>query len=359
LEKVNIIGPYPPPMGGISVHIKRMKGFMESKGIQCDIYNESKLEEKKRNIYAIKKYKMFLFKIPFLKGSIVHFHTVDKRLRMLLGIYKALGKKIILTIHGGSLVEQINGSGAIGKFILMKSLKKIDKIICVNEMNTSELIELGFEQEKVITLPAYINPIESIEDQDKIPLFVQEFLNSNDFKICANGCVRFYNEQDLYGIDMLIDLVQELSLNGIYVKLLFVVLDVQGQNQDEKNYYEKLKRKIYEYGINHQCLLYEAYDTEFYPIIKRSNLFIRPTNTDGYGVSITEALYYGVPSIASDVCKRSNGTIIFKSRDKQDLYKKVDNIIKDYEKYKTFVENLKIDDNSESLFNLYHQISLL
>ncbi|HFK1545769.1 TPA: glycosyltransferase family 4 protein [Bacillus albus] len=359
MKKINIIGPYPPPMGGISVHIKRMKAYLESKDIQCVVYDEFKQEDLNRNIYAIKKYKMFLFKIPFLKGNIIHFHSLDKRLRMLLGLYKILGKNIILTVHGQSLVDQINSSGTIVRYLLINSLKKIDKIICVNEINTKELIGLGFNKEKIITLSAYINPIESKEDYEKIPSNIQEFIESKDFIICANGCVRFYNGQDLYGIDLLIDLVKELILNGRHVKLLFAVLDVQGQNDHEKNYYEKLKRRINEYGLDNQILLFEVKDTEFYPIVKRSKLFIRPTNVDGFGVSIAEAIYYGIPAIASNVCKRPDGTIIFKSRDYQDLYKTVSDVIDNYERYRKGVENISVDNNGESLLKIYKQVNVI
>lgn len=40
--KVVFIGPYPPPYGGVSVHIKRMKAYLEKKDVDVIIYNESK-----------------------------------------------------------------------------------------------------------------------------------------------------------------------------------------------------------------------------------------------------------------------------------------------------------------------------
>nr|WP_307890068.1 hypothetical protein [Clostridium botulinum] len=40
--KIAIIGPYPPPYGGISVHIKRMKLYLENKNIDVTVYNDAK-----------------------------------------------------------------------------------------------------------------------------------------------------------------------------------------------------------------------------------------------------------------------------------------------------------------------------
>lgn len=353
MKRINLIGPYPPPMGGISVHIKRTQSYLVSKNIECIIFNEFKHDNIDQNVFGIKNFKSFLFKIPFLRGKIVHFHTIDKRVRMLLGMYKLLGKKVILTVHGQSLVEQLNTSSSFIRYLLIKSLKKIDKIICVNPANTQELLELGFEENKIVTLPAYIHPIESTNDYFKLPLNIREFLESDGFLICANGCIRFYNQQDLYGLDMLIELMKKLVSNNKDIKLIFAVLDVHGQNPNEKRYYKQLKKRIQKSGLEEQILLFEVEDTEFYPILKKCNLFIRPTNVDGYGVSIAEALHFGIPSIASDVCKRPDGTILFNSRNQQDLYVKVCDVINNYERYKGRIENINLEDTGMKLVEIY------
>ena len=38
--KINIIGPFPPPYGGISVHIKRMMLYLITNNVEVTIYNE-------------------------------------------------------------------------------------------------------------------------------------------------------------------------------------------------------------------------------------------------------------------------------------------------------------------------------
>ena len=39
MNKLAIFGPYPPPLGGISVHIQRMENFLLEKEIDYTIYN--------------------------------------------------------------------------------------------------------------------------------------------------------------------------------------------------------------------------------------------------------------------------------------------------------------------------------
>ena len=54
-----------------------------------------------------------------------------------------------------------------------------------------------------------------------------------------------------------------------------------------------------------------------------SRLFVRPTRTDGDANSIREALYLGVPSIASDAAPRPDGVRTFRSGDLDDFEREV------------------------------------
>lgn len=355
--KIALIGPYPPPYGGISIHIKRTKLFLKSRNISTTIYNESNYTIKSDSIVAI-NYKKFIFKVPFIKADILHFHSSSKKVRMLLGFYKIFGKNIILTLHGERLKDQLDDSNYITRKLLIKSLKNLNKIICVNPKVVNELISLGVAANKVSYLPAYIKPIEDEYDFKNIPEYVSDFINDTEFLISSNGAIRFYNSQDLYGLDMIIELMDKLKNNFKTVKLIFCVLDIQSQSEKEKRYYYSLQKRIKRLNIEDKILLYEVNNTEFYPILKKSKLFLRPTNTDGYGVSIAEALYYKVPSIASDVCKRPQGTIIFKPRDINDLYIKTVDVLKNYNLYKEKLKDNIQYDNAETLLNIYKELSL-
>lgn len=354
--KVIQIGIYPPPVGGISVHIKRLKIYLEKNGIQCTVYNEGNLISNETNVIQIVSYKKFILKLLFLKADIFHFHTTNKFMRMLLGFFKFFRKNIILTVHGESLNNQLLNSGFLSRYLMIRSLKMIDTIICVNNKNTKQLHKLGFEKDKVITIPAFIYPKEVTKDFDKIPVKVWDFIHAQEFLVCANGNVRLYNEEDLYGIDMLIELIYQLDTNGYNVSLLFTVLGVENQNVQEREYYKQLKEKILYYKLENKIFLYEAIDTELYPILKCSQLFIRPTSVDGFGVSIAEAIFYNVPSIASNVCKRPQGTVIFESRNSNDLYTKVTKVIEEYDSYIEAAKKLPKEDHIDRLMSVYKEI---
>ncbi|WP_168190162.1 glycosyltransferase family 4 protein [Caloramator sp. E03] len=355
IKIINIIGPYPPPYGGISVHIKRIYNYLKNNNYEVKIYNESKTFFNE-DVKIIKSYKTFLLKLFFIKGDIFHFHTIDKKIRMLLGIYKLFNKKIILTIHGESLNNQINDSNFFIRFLLINSLKKLDKIICVNPKIVDELVNLGFNKNKLIYLPAYINPMEEEKDYKNISKEVYSFISKSKFLLCANGWIRFNKNQDLYGIDIMIELINKLKNNNYKVNLIIALLGCESLNDREKEHYNYIKMLINKYNLKQEIFLMEVKDTEFYPILKQSHLFLRPTNTDGYGVSIAEALYFKIPAIASDVCKRPEGTILFKNRDIDDLYEKTVDVIENYKQYKNNLINYTQHDYSQDLLLLYNQM---
>jgi hypothetical protein len=43
--RIALIGPYPPPYGGISVHIQRMAAHLEAEDIEYVIYDDSGIEK--------------------------------------------------------------------------------------------------------------------------------------------------------------------------------------------------------------------------------------------------------------------------------------------------------------------------
>jgi hypothetical protein len=72
-----------------------------------------------------------------------------------------------------------------------------------------------------------------------------------------------------------------------------------------------------------ECFLLLNENLSFVRLIEQADIVLRPTNTDGDALTIREALYLNKTVIASDVVKRPSGTILFKSRDTNDLEIKI------------------------------------
>ena len=352
--KIAIIGPYPPPYGGISIHIKRMKNYLEKNCIECIVYNESRIVEYENiiNVKPINSYRKFILRIPFLKSNVLHFHSTNCKIRMLLGWYKFLGKKIILTIHGESLHDQLIRLNFMGRYLLLLSLKNLDKIICVNPRTKEELLDLGFNSKKIKVIPAFIPPTPDETDIKQLPEFFHKIRHKHKFLFTANASrISFYKNKDLYGIDQSIELMKRLIDNGYKdIGFIYVIPDI-----GDYDYFEKMQNLVEKYNLEDNLHFYTK--TVAYPaVINMCELFIRPTNTDGDALSIREALTLKKPAIASDVCKRPEGTIIFKNRNIEDLYIKITDVINNREEYRTKIKNLEFEDNAEKILEVYKKV---
>ena len=114
------------------------------------------------------------------------------------------------------------------------------------------------------------------------------------------------------------------KLKNIYPNLGFIF--ALANEKVNMEYIDKMHLRIKELNLEENFYFLTG-QKELWPIFKKASLMIRPTNTDGYGVSIAEALYFGCPAIASDVCDRPEGTILFKNRNLDDLYDKTKRVL--------------------------------
>lgn len=349
--KVAIIGSYPPPYGGISVHVQRMHHFLQKKSINHIIY--TKIDTEKTDLIDIGKKKKWLLKYSLTaKENVLHFHSIDWRERVLIGMMGFFGKKVILTIHGESLNNQINQSSWLKKKILIWALKNIDNIIVVNPQIKSLLISLEVKSEMLECIPAFIPPTVKDEELAEIPQEVWAFIDNHTPVISANAFrISFYNNQDLYGIDMCIDLCANLKKHYPQIGFVFCLPDV-----GDYEYFNKMKQKIKEKDLGNN-FLFQTKACQLYPIIMKSNIFVRPTNTDGYGVSIAEAVSFDVPAVASDVCDRPEGTILFKNRDIDDFTSKVKSVIDNYEQHKNKLKSTELENNVGKILEIYQKVA--
>ncbi len=351
--KISLIGPYPPPYGGIAIHIKRLKEQLEERGYECIVYELGRHEPTERNVIRIKKVKRWLLRyFLFAKENVIHFHNPDWRMRVIMGKMGMWGKKTIISIHGESLNDSLKGGGWFRKQIIKFGLKHTSFVIAVNPKIEELALALGVKPECVKVIPSFIPPTIKKEEIAEIPQEVWRFIDNHSPIVSANAFkIAFYNNQDLYGIDMCINLCANLKQEYPKVGFVFCLPDI-----GDYEYFNKMKQRIKESGIEDN-FFFQTKPCQFYPILMKSNVFVRPTNTDGYGVSIAEAIYFKVPSIASNVCRRPEGTILFKSRDINDFILKVKDVLDNYEEHKKRLESVILEDNAEKIIKIYQNLS--
>lgn len=341
------VGTYPEPIGGISIYIKRMKEYLDLNGALNEVWDLSNISKDIQGVTNI-RFRYVPFKYLFRKDiKLIHYNICGINQKLYIGFFNNLffkRRKKILTIHGDSK-DLVNNY----KTLLIKALNTFDAIICVKSGDKEYLRKKGINK-PIYEVPAFIFPTQEDKDE-KIPPYILDFIRSKNFIISANASsIQFYENQDLYGIDMCIDLIEKLNRSRKDIGMVFCIPQI-----NDTQYFNTLNKKIKDKKIESN-FLFVIEKMELFPIIKRSHLFLRPTNNDGYGVSIAEAIYYNVPAIVSDVCARPEGSILFKSRDIDDLYSKAMDVIGNYNQFKEKLKNIEFEDNAKRLLEIYGYI---
>lgn len=313
--KVLFIGPAPQNIGGISMHIRRLVNLLRT-DIKPDLIDEGHVRYP--DVFNLRSKNLFIYFSKIVKADVVHIHSGVWLLRAfhIIVCKLILRKYTIVTIHRDPTIERcIN---------LTRWLLKIcNHVILVNQKGYEAMrcsCKCQFHM-----LPAFIPPV--INEEPLMPPQITAWISEakqheNSIVMCSNAWnLVLHNGQDLYGLDICIEAMNELMKVHNNYFLIFVVASNTGQVERIKGY----KQKIVDYKLEHNILIWED-SISFVRLIQESDCVLRTTNTDGDAISVREALYYGKPVIASDIVTRPAGTVLFKCRDVIDLVRRITEI---------------------------------
>jgi len=338
---VTIVGCYPPPYGGISVHIQRLMNFLDRQDIKYLVYshgNDVRISRPAGRVIGIgRKYRWwisFLIRAVMGKNSrVVHFHYFPYLPYIYGLLYSRLvgNSRVIITIHDETLLK-------IGR------LRRRLWLLCLRATRYSTLITvsrsmcvlLNERSIRALHLPAYVPPV-GIEVKKLEP-------RGPGKKLFAVNVFKLNNDRlRVYGLDLAVRLLGEIKAQ--YELVLFVATR---KDYDPSGWEELLRR--YDVGDSVRIMFEEL----MIDYMENFDFLLRPNREDGYGVSVQEALSVGVNAIASDACARAKGTILFKSGDFESLRETVSAFINksDTEK-RRIVQRAERPDFHQTLIGLY------
>lgn len=111
---------------------------------------------------------------------------------------------------------------------------------------------------------------------------------------------------ETYGFDLLINLIAKLKIEYPRIGLVIALAD----DLYIKDYHASLKKRMVELGVLDDIYIMRGQKT-LWPLFKYADLLVRPTSTDGDPLSIREANYFIIPTIASNISIRPSYTTCF------------------------------------------------
>jgi glycosyltransferase involved in cell wall biosynthesis len=353
--RVALIGSYPPPYGGVSIHIQRLHSKLLNNGVKSYVVNMSSNKKRIRLLLNMKKIINWV-KLLFLKLDIFHLHTSGKNLKWVIVFFlfsKLKKTKFIITFH--SFRYELSDISDFYKHLFRFILKRLSHVVVTNNKIKERLIGLGSDKLKISVIPAFIAP-ELSNNQNILPKEIISFIKRrspiiSSYAYTLKDDTPDLNEMgttDLYGVSLLLDLCINMKKSFPQIGIILSVA-----NLNDEGFLKKIKTKINKNNIRNNFFIYGKPVENIHNLWSNSDVYVRPTLSDGDSIALREALLLKTPSVASDATPRPEGTIIFQNQNLNDFSEKVKGVLENSDHYKIKLNNIKYENNFKKLLNIY------
>jgi len=356
---VALVGPYPPPYGGVSVHIKRLHRRLAALGIPSWVYCQPSppAGREERVVPASIKFSWHAW-IPEqgwrCNTSIVHFHDgwcwAPAAVAMLLR-----GKKVVMTLHNQQAGSVMWQSVSWLERQASQWLFRHPRVwwVAVSQEVRRQLIEKGVPPARISLAPAYIPP-RAAADASSLPAHVRDFLGTHSPVLSTYAWRLTIDELgvDVYGFDQCIELIRSLKADFPRIGLAISLPQVA-----DVDYFRDLQVRVAAHDIEDNVLFITEPLDDVHLLWQASDVYVRATNTDGDAVAVREALSLRVPVVASDANARPDGVVLFETRNQEALNHAVRQVLTHRDAHVQALQSISIDDNFPQLLELYRAIA--
>jgi glycogen synthase len=302
--RVLLVGDYPPPHGGVAVHVQQLHRFLRSRGVEAKVLDIGKGGRPDPDVIPVRSLAQYSLRLAgFLHaGWTVHVHTSGNNpkswvLAATAGVPGPRAQRFI-TLHSGLLPGYLAQSAARRAFA-RAALAGYDGVIAVSDAVKAALVGAGVPERKVQVVPAFC----ASQVQPGVAPASVEAARARRTPLLAMA----HHPSPVYGRALAFRALRQLAETHPGVGLALF-----GPGTDSDDFVRDTREARV---AAHLEVLGELQHDEALALIARSDAFLRPTTHDGDAISVREALTLGVPCVASAVCARPAGTVTFQGED--------------------------------------------
>ncbi len=312
-KRIILFGPLPPPQGGVAIYLKALVGHLRGSQVRVWTYTGASSRDPSVRFVAHRKLGTIGALIAEGKGSRIldatHFH-LEYPNPLLLPLWLLMKRWLKFewykNILDGSLPKRYPQFGPLQRWLFQRGVKAVDEFVVVSDELRRWLQEELKVGQRVTVVPCLLPPPNEIAaaPSDGTNRLMVRFLLFGK-RVCSIGV--FYPS---YGFKDVAEAVEELrTRTGQDVGLL--LLD-GGFVRDESYRAAVLANRDW------ITVLDKVPNDEVPAILKRSDVFVRAFSDESYGISRIEALWAGIPVIATRAGE-TRGMMIYDYGDSQQL----------------------------------------
>lgn len=344
MDKVRILGPFPPPFGGVALHCVRLLEGLRSHGVDARGISLGGIPDGVEHVTKLSA--SFA-----LSRSLVHYHTDEgnhRWMRLFSRLWRLTRTPYVVTVH--SFRDRPEFADARVRAQLAAAYTHAAAVIGISNEVISDLEQrLGVYHKRTRIIPSAL-PMSTWEMNAPLPTALPAQWQQASVRILANaGRVVRYNGEDLYGIDILIKAMQQIHDRD--VALCVAVGDVV-----DVELWGNLRHAA---AHDSRVTFLQQPASPLAPVVRNAHIVVRPTRTEG-GASLTvqEALELGRWAIASDAVPRPDGTRLFHSTDADHLASILQSSIHDVRRGSMPPAMAPQSDAVQRIINLYERVSV-
>ncbi len=304
------LGPYPPPVGGVSRNMLAIRDEVLRNGDVCSIIATTKSSETRDepDVYHPGSALGLIKQIRMLKFDVLHLHVGgDLNARVLTLAFACSvfgGNRSVLTVHSGAYPQTEEAKRARPFSIRGLIFRRFSRVIAVNEQIAGVFRRFGVTDGKIRVIAPY-----SLQEPDPsvvIPEELRSFCGRHSPVLIAVGGLE-PDYDPLFQIAAMKEILKHYPNAGLVIV---------GDGSMRREVEEAIETTAF---AEHIFLTGNVEHAVTLHLIRDADILLRTTLFDGDAISVREAIYLGTPVIATDNGSRPCGVALINNGDQHGL----------------------------------------
>lgn len=348
--KLLLVGPYPPPYGGIATTVQDLHRYLvahrRAEVVVLNIGEGRKASE--ADCLAARNYGDYLRKVLDFaqRGYTIHLETNGHNLKSWLSALVCAaaglrnGRGSVIAFGSGNLPDYVRQATGWRRLVIRAVVRWAGMLVCRNERMRLALFEAGADPGRIAIVPGFLGM--GAARPAPVRSEIAAFLESHGPLL---GVTAGLGPE--YGLPLMLAALRQLRQRFPRVGLVIMGPGPEAGGQIEG--YDAVREQV--------CLAGPIPHEEVLGVMTRLTLFVRPTLFDGDSNSVREALILGVPVVASRTDYRPPGVITFVTGDLEDLTRTLALVLEHPEEARRRLEAFQQPNGFEQMVRLYGTVT--
>jgi glycosyltransferase involved in cell wall biosynthesis len=321
--RILLIGTYPPPFGGVATYVEQLARLLREAGHECVVLTTLQPgHEYPEHVAALRWLPRWLTR---MRPDVVHDAgrltlrpAFDREEVLALLLLAGWPSRVVASLHHGGVAAQLRTGGTLRRRLTRWKCFRVAHFMADTEEIQSAMCDFGVPARRTTVVDPYL-PIawRSVPVRRSIAGFLDRHrpvVGTSQWRMVP-----------YYGLHLTLDVVK--ALRGTFPEIgLFVSL---GSGDGDAEYSAQIRATIEREGLQPHVHINteDVGRDEFLTVLARLDAVVRPSFLDANSVSVYEALYLGVPVVASDADRRPERATVFRSGQVDDYRAKLSAVL--------------------------------